>query len=308
MSNGYSPNINRSRRRVIKGLGASGLGLYLGTIPGRASAESTGELGSFEGSIDGWRTNGGNELGLVPVADHPAFITGEYGLRVDIDGDPRPMIENTERVQQADFVDRPYLTADVVASPPSGPNVDISFTIRYHYAPNEVAPRNDSKPGHEPGEHGQKPAIVEESDTFTVTPHMPATLSWDMSEIPAGKRASPKRLEIVWQPADGSAGSGPRGRGGQSLYSGDVVFDDIRLSDVADEVYRARHAEKFTALEFEHGLYQETHVEVQDGEFESGQLRFEDGTGVPYEVEILSDSKIVVTLDGERFNFGEGWE
>lgn len=301
------PYQGTTRRTVLTGVGSAGLVTALsGILPEPVTAQTNGkktQLGSFESGLDGWRTNGGNDLSRISREERPFAIEGGYGLQVTVQGDSYPMIENTKRVKDADFKTHPYLFATITPSQINDTESTITVAFRLHYSKNGGSGSN----GQEAGD-AQKSVLVEESDEIIVQPFVKRTITWDMSGIDKAKRANAKRLEIVWYPTDHPPDHGPRGRGSGFDYQGDVLFDDIHLGDSGTELSAKRMAEDFRDLQFEHGQYQETEVTSRDSDSELGQFIFSSGVTVKYSFEIVADEQYELTIGETTYRFGGGWE
>ncbi|EMA54544.1 hypothetical protein [Halococcus salifodinae] len=274
---------------------------------GVSSAKPTGNLtvlGDFESGLDGWKTNGGNELARFSTEEFPAAVIHEtHALRVGIDGDPFPMIENKKRVKQADFADSPYLSA-AVSPTITDSDSDVVCKFRYHH--NDAPPDSDKTANAGKGRQ-KKPVLVEESPEITVPQMVPTRLYWDMSGLPEDELSSPKRLELVWYPADHPPAGGPRGRGpsGPFKYEGSMLIDDIRLSDSAADLAADAIPTKMQTYQLEHGVLTETVANEYEDGLEEGDLTFLDGTNIPYTFEITDDEKRF-TIDDETFVVGGG--
>jgi len=97
-------------------------------------------LGDFESGLDGWTTNGGNQLSRL--SDSIGVANGESCLRVDINGDLYPEIENNN-ARDADFLNNPHLQMYVV-SIARNTDSDLKFKFRLHYTPSDQSNGNPS--------------------------------------------------------------------------------------------------------------------------------------------------------------------
>lgn len=273
----------------------------------RSSTDSV-VLGDFEDGLDGWTTNGGNELEQITEDDVPVGVTsGAHALAVEINGDAFPVIENMQRVRRADFTKHPHLGVHVVAVAESI-DADLQLKFRLHHTAEGGNPPN-SDGSNSGGGSRSKDVNVAESEWKSVSQLRPQELQWDMSGLSTDVRETAKRLEIVWYLEGHKPDGGPRGRStGKFDYEGFVVFDEIRLYESAPiSETGQRHAKK-RDLHREHGMIVERRInEWQDG-FEDGTLIFVDGTEVPYSFEVVDENEFEYTVDGETFKIGGGQE
>lgn len=280
---------------------------------GSRSTDSTGgvQLGDFETGLDGWTTNGGNELERVSEDDIPVGVTnGQRALAVQINGDLFPMIENKKRVKNADFLEHPHLQAHTIGLAEETDS-GLLFQFRLHHTPSRSEDGGDSS-GRKKGKDrertpGSKDVDVEESEFKAVPQLTPRTIEWDMSDLSEETLKRATRLEIVWYLEDYEPEGGPRGlSNGDFDYQGLVVFDDIRL-DKAPSVSQAQKPQrKRRHLQREHGMIVNRDIEEKSENLERGVFVFADGTEVSYEFEALDDGRIRYTIDGEAFEFESG--
>lgn len=295
-----------SRRSIISGIMAAGLGsstIPLGSQQAYAKEGDVTMLGDFESGRDDWSTNGRNKLSIVTAEQRPAGVTkGQQALEVEVTGDSYPLIENNKQVQKADFINHPYLIADVAPGLVSDTDSNITFKFRLHHSNGESENGSAQK-----GTQTEKSALVEESDEITVRPAVPSRLYWDMSEISSNKLEAAQRLEITWYPTKHPPKSGGRGQGQGFDYRGTVTFDNIRLSDRIDEASNAQISQKMLNMEFEFGIFTEKMVDTYSDDLEEGKFVFKDGTQVAYSFEVLDEDKYRYVIDGEEFKLGGEW-
>lgn len=283
---------------------ATSLGSILPTRV-RAHSENVTLLGGFEDDRNGWKTNGGNTLTRVTKDERPGGVTqGTHALKTAINGDPYPMIENRSRIKRADFVDKPYLVADVLANRVSDTNSNVAFKFRYYHL---GTPANDETNDRGKNDSRQKSVLVEESDVITVSPLLPSQLYWDMSHLEDDALANPKRLEIAWYPADYPPKSESKGRGNGFDYRSDVVFDNIRIGDSVTESSVAAIRTKVQNAKIERGPLTETIVASRSDSHEVGEFAFANGSTIPYEFERVDEEKFTYVIDGDSFQLGGGW-
>jgi hypothetical protein len=292
---------------------AGGLGMLpVGVAAGNSGRVKSNDgdtvvLGDFEDGLDGWRTNGGNELEQITDEDVPAGVTsGAHALAVTIHGDSYPMVENRRQVKRADFASYPYLGVSVIAVA-DGTESDIRFRFRLHHsAGGGNAP--DGNGSNDRDGSRDKNVNVAESEWKSVSQLRPRDLQWDMSDLSTEVREAAKRLEIVWYMEGHKPESGPRGRAtGDVDYEGFTVFDNVRLyeSPAVTEAERSLQFER--DLHRDHGMIVERDFEYERDGLERGKLVFVDGTEVSYTFEVLGDNKYEHTIDGETFRIGGGW-
>lgn len=197
-----------------------------GTASASTSAIADGPtvLGDFESGLDGWHTNSASVVERVSKGDHPdAISSGERGLQVHANGDAVPMIRNTDRVSNADFVERPNLSVRVTPGNVVDLDSTVTLVFRFHHAESASPPWA--------GEEECKryyPRYT--SEEMEVAIDEPTVLIWDMSFIGETQRAHPERLDVFWYPTEEPPREDPRGETPGYDYDGAVVFDDIRLS------------------------------------------------------------------------------
>lgn len=303
MSSDDANNPSLTRRGMLTMTAATSLSSIL---PAQVQARSGNVtlLGGFEDDRDGWKTNGGNALTRVTSDEYAAGVTqGTRALKTEVRGDPHPAIENKSRVKRANFAERPYLVADVLAGQVSDTDSDLTFKFRYHH---RGTPANGGTGNGGKDNRQQKSVLVEESAEMTVSPLLPTQLYWDMSHLADEALANPKRLEIAWYPTDHPPEGGSRGRGGGFDYRGHVVFDNVRLTDSGDEVSVAAIRSKVQSAKLDHGPLTETRVESRSDSLEVGRFVFADGATIPYEFEEVGEDEYLYTIDGETFEIGGG--
>lgn len=298
-----------TRRNVLSAFAGGGVSAVLASLsstPARAAAENSTVLGDFESNLNGWTTNGGNRLSRIHRSERPGVVTqGENALNVSVNGDPFPMISNRKRVKGADFVQNPYLLADVSPGRIDDTDSSVSFRFRLHHS---AGAKNDRGEGGDGNGGSQKSALIEESETRTVRQASVSQLYWDMSDVDDRKLDTTKRLDVVWYPTDHEPKGGPNGRGAGFAYHGNVVFDNIRITDTVDDVASAQIASTMEELEFAHGPYVRTEVTSESDTLEEGEFVFSDETTEPYRFEILAEDKFLFTIAGTDVKLGGGWE
>jgi hypothetical protein len=292
---------------------AGGLGMLpVSVVAGNSGRAKTNDddtvvLGDFEDGLDGWRTNGGNELEQITDEDIPAGVTsGEHALAVTINGDSYPMVENSRQVKGADFASYPYLGVSVIAVV-DGIENDIRFRFRLQHSAGSGNPADGSGSNDRDGSQNKK-FNVAVSEWKSVSQLRLRDLQWDMSDLSTEVREAAKRLEIVWYIEGHKPESGPRGGAtGDVDYEGFTVFDNVRLyeSSAVTEAQRSLQFER--DLHRDHGMIVERNFEYERDRLERGTLLFVDGTEVSYTFEVLGDNKYEHTIDGETFRIGGGW-
>lgn len=289
MDGAYPKGERRTRRSVLKGIGAASLAtLASGPVPTATGAESgSGDrtvLGDFESGLDGWTAGSGVTLDRVPRSERPVAVSsGEYGLYATVSGTQAPAIANERRVREADLADRPYVFATVTAGQVADTESDVTVRFRLYHSDG-----------------------VSESEPTTVRPHVPSVLTWDASSVDATALANATRLELVWYATDRP----PAEYGGESDgfdYRGSVVFDDVHLDGDRGRAETVRIADHWDRLEFSLGAYRDTEVVVDADGLETGAFAFESGARVPYTVETLSDGGVQYVLDGVTYLLGGEW-
>ena len=306
-----------SRRVLLKTLGTTGSAAALGTgVTGgsvAARTESSNRLGSFDSSLDDWKTNGGNTLKRVSKNNFGAVVTsGDHAMGVGIDGDPYPMVWRND-LGPVDFASNPYFVAEVYATTLDN-DADVVFDLRLHYNPKGPGNGNENR-GKEAGKGGKrgtdnspvgKPRVVS-SDPITVPQNTPQHLTWDMRDLPDETLTNARRFEIAWHPANHEPRKGPNGRGPGYDYQGAVFLDSIRLESSQDVLASQRLTGTLSALEREYGSFKRVVTESADGGVETGYVEFLSGATVDYTFEILSDEQYRYTIAGETFDIGGGW-
>jgi len=234
---------------------------------------------------------------------------GTQALEVSATGDPYPMIENKERVRNADFGENPYLLADVLVDEARELS-EVEFTLRFHYGGDGHGNSNNGRRGNGRGggrgRGRQKKSVRVKETTITLPQLSDATLFWDMSEIDDAKLSKPRLLEIAWRLADSSSPAGPRGRGPGQGYQGDVYFDNVRLTDDVNAYSREAIALQLNKLRARNGTYT-YEADSRTEEFEEGRFVFNNGEEVPVEFETVDEDRFVYIIDGESYRIGGGW-
>lgn len=278
---------------------------------GANSTDSTTLLGGFETDLNGWQTNGGNELVRVTDEQFSGAVTqGSRGLAVDTDGDPFPMIENKTRVRKADFVDAPYLAADVLPVV-EGIESDVIFQFRYHHgdtpASTNGGKKNENGNDDSNNGNGEKPVLVVESPKRRVRQFSGSRIYWDMTGIDEAKRAEPHRLELMWYPADHPPNHGPRGRGSGFDYKGITLIDHIHLSSDPSDIDGPALSNTLRDLRMKHGALVAVETETLTDDAETGQFVYTDGFEIAYAFRIVTPDKFIYTVGNDEFKLGSGW-
>lgn len=307
-------------RRSILQMAAvcGGLGVTPSAVSGRETRnratsdvddQEWNALGTFESSLDGWRTNGGNELERVTADEFPAgVVEGRHALATHVNGDTFPMIENSRRVADADFLSSSHLKAQVFARA-EDTDSDVVFQFLLHHTQaggdrGAVAARGRGRAG---GSSVRESPNVERSDPITVPQYGPRTIEWDMTALPDQVLETANRLEIAWYLEEHEPVDGRRGRGrGAFEYEGITLFDDVRIVDAPSLSGPQRERNKRLDLHREHGKIVERLIEERAEDYERGILVYADETEVPFEEAILEDGRERVTIDGETFEYGGG--
>lgn len=253
-------------------------------------------LGNFETGLDGWRTNGENELSRISREDVPrGVVSGEHALAVEVHGDEVPTIENEDRATQADFANNPYLQLHVLAV---DTETDSTLAFRFRLYHGEIC--GDGSGGGGSSESGD--ANVEESGEIVVPQLYPRRIQWDMTGLSDEVLATANRLEIVWRPADGEPPDDQsRTDAGEVGIRGLVVFDDVRLSGSEPISDAERLQRKKMDLRREHGMIADRVIEEQTETVERGTIEYADGFTVRYTYEALDGGGYEYTIDGETF-------
>lgn len=267
------------------------------------------QLGDFESSQDGWKTDGGNKLSRVTDEQFPAGITsGDHALGIDVKGDLFPSIRRDEGLEKVDFLNHPYLRAHVVALAEETDS-DLRFQFRLHHKPtkNEGNSSKKKEGKESDGSSRGKSENVVTSEFIKVQQVTPREIRWDLSELSDDVLESVKRVEIAWHLEDYEPEGGPRGRTkGDFDYRGMVLFDDIRLVQSDPETPEQKQVGKKRELHREHGMIVERNFEMRTQGIERGTLVFSDGSEVPYEFEILDSGGYRYTIDCETFESSGG--
>lgn len=311
---GRGLNEMSSRRNVLKSLAllsaiGAGPGAAAGSGPERRleTSEEITVLGGFEDGLDGWKTNGGNDLSRVEREERPFAVTsGAHGLSVSVNGDPFPMISNRERTRRANWTDYPYLLADVTPSAVSDAESTLTFRLRLHYDASETNGNREDRSGTE--RNGREQATMLESEETELAPLVRGQLAWSLGDVDDEKLQRAKQLDVVWYPTEHPPKTGPEGRGAGFEYEGEVTIDSVRLVKSRDSVTAAQLSQTWFDIRADHGFYTDTVLSESGEEYEAGEYVFDDGTHVPFEFEVLDENRLLLTIDGEAFEFGGGWE
>lgn len=302
--------LSSERRSVLKSAPAVSGFLLLGELAtGRTAASedaSVVHLGEFSDGLDGWTTNGGNDLSRVSEEEMPAAVrAGTHALSVRIDGDRHPMIENEKKVKKANVAEHPYLLAHVFGYA-EDTSSDLMFKFRLHHTatPTDGRGNGNGNSGGNGGRGSGKDVLVEESDEQTVSQINPSQIKWNLTDLDDEILETAKRLEITWYLKDQPAEGGPRGRNkGDFDYRGRLALDDIRLTDDVSGGEILASQEKTRDLHRKHGMIAERTFEKRGENMISGTFVFVDGTEVPVAVEKV-DEQVRYTIDGESFFLG----
>lgn len=286
-----------SRRGVLSSFAGAGVAATFGAIASKHAATNvaaTGltdevSLGTFESTLENWRTDGDIALSRVARHDRPLVVSeGEYALDVAVDGDPDPTISRP--VTELDLLAHPYFVADVVPGRVDGTDAPVAFRFRL-YRSTEVLDVWETK------------ELVAESGPVTVPQATPGRIFWDASDIKTDLLDVVSRLEIGWYPADRDPDSSVEA----FAYHGGVVFDAIRATASVDPVGSARLAATMRDLQFDHGTYVRTEVRDESDAGETGTFIFADGATEPYRFEVLAADRFLFTVADVEIKFGGGW-
>lgn len=296
------------RRDVCKAMGATIAGSLLPVSVASASGDAT-VLGDFEESFDGWKTNGGNSLDRVTAErwDRPV-TSGSHALEVRSNGDPYPLVFNTDRASEADFWSNQYMLADVTVGGLEDGVGALAFTMRYHHSAGKGGGKGGDSPGGNPPGQGRSPN-VEVFDPIPVPEGVQATLHWDLSELSEGVRRAPKRVGIAWHAQGTEPNKGPSGRGPGEALTGSVFLDNVRLSADLTEFNRSAIEQHMLSLQDDYGSYTYTIADFDsEALVENGVLEFYDGTEIPTEFTIHGDQQFEYTIDDTSYRLGGGWQ
>lgn len=286
-------SIALSRRETIAASGALLFGAAPQTVGARDGA-TTVVLGAFDEDRDGWKTNGGTELSLVPHGDTPRAATiGEQALSVDGGQDPVPLVWRT--ADDANVAEFPHLVASVYVEQIEEYQGTVSVELRYRYD------RSGGRDGRDSG----KP--VETFESREVPQEFAGDLSWDLSDVADWKLENPNRIELLWYRTEAPQTEPKRGGGPGDPYGGRVHFDRIWLTDQAQRIEEDAYVRHVSTLRAEHGRPSYEFDGVEDG-VEHGTFVFFDDTEVPVETEILGDERLRYTVGEETFELGGEWE
>ena len=286
-----------SRRGVLSSFAGTGVAATFGAIASRHAATdvaATGlidevPLGTFESTLDDWRTDDDIALSRVSRHDRPLVVSeGEYALDVAVDGDPAPTISRP--ITGLDLSAHPYFVADVVPGRVDGTDAPVAFRFRL-YRPTGVL---DAWTTGEP---------VAESGPVTVPQATPGRIYWDASDVETDLLDVVSRLEIGWYPADRDPDSSDEA----FAYRGGVVFDAVRATASVDPVGSARLSATMRDLQFDHGTYVRTEVTDEFDAGEAGTFVFTDGATEPYRFEVLAADRFLLAVADTEIRFGGGW-
>ncbi|WP_224448619.1 hypothetical protein [Haloprofundus salilacus] len=287
--------LRMSRRTVLSAFAGTGVATALGSITSTPAAATLTELtdvlslGTFESTLDEWRTDGDLALSRVARGDRPIAVTeGEYALNVAVDGDPTPSISRP--VSGLELSSYPYFVADVAPGRVDDTDAPVAFRFRI-YRPTDALDADSEL------------EVVAESDPVTVPQAVPGRIYWDASDVKTDLLDAVSRLEIIWYPDD----TGLDSPDDAFAYRGGVVFDAIRATASVDPVGSARLAATMRALQFDHGAYVRTEVTDKFDDGEAGAFVFADGATEPYEFEILAEDRFRLTIADTEIKLGGGW-
>nr|WP_233340448.1 hypothetical protein [Haloprofundus sp. MHR1] len=231
-------------------------------------------MGKFEADMNGWSPNGSSTLSRSDRSIESAPVTQrDYALKVNVNGDSEPSIQNRQRIYHSDLSNNTCLIADVLPASVENSDSPVTFRFRYHHT------------------NG-----IEKSNEITVDQGCGAQVAWDLDELSSSKLDSPERIELVWYPENHPPSS-------NFDYNGVVYVDNIRLTNNKTDVTHASCAHKTRALQRAHGACVEETVDAIDSSTQSGEFVYSDGTRVPYSGEILADGSVEMTIDGEAFRY-----
>lgn len=297
------------RRRLLQAFGATGASAALGLeFAGPVEAASTERdllLGGFESGLDGWSTNGGNELERIESDLLDASITqGERALGVGVRGDPHPMVSK-QGLNGTDFAGHPFLAADVTAAVY---DVDGPVAFEFRYVRSDGRGSGSSGRDSSAGGNRGNPLVVE-SGPRLVDQFRPGTVYWDMSELDPEQLSNPTRLEVAWYPEAHPPDVGPHGRGpaGSFDFEGFAVFDNIRLAAEPTEMATLALESSLFRQITRRGALERTVTESVDGQTETGHLLFSDGTKVTYRFETVDEDAFLLEFADQTFKLGGGW-
>lgn len=311
---GGGDGLSLERRAVVKATGATIASSVLPVAVAGASGNTT-VLGDFEGSLDGWKTNGGNELASRGADTWDKPITkGSQALEVRSTGDPYPLVFNSERTAAADFASNPYLLADVTVAGFEKIDDDVDFSLRFHFSRSGGQGRtrgrgNGNDPsGGGPSGQSQSPN-VEIFDPIRVPQGGQMKLYWDLRALSTEKRENAKRIGIAWHAHGTEPKKGPSGRGPGEPLRGRVYFDNVRITDNLTEFNESAIEHHLLSLQRNHGSYTvSTTAFDRDNLIEEGVIEFYDGTEVATRLAILGDGKFEYTIGDTTYRLGSGWE
>lgn len=266
---------------------------------GAATADDDGvSLGDFESGLDGWTTNGGNELSRL--RDSVGVASGEHCLRVDVEGDLYPEIENND-VRDADFLSNPYLQLRAIAVA-GGTDSDLTFRFRLHHAPTGTGKGAKGGPGSKGGPDAKRGnPNVATSEPKTLPQLTAQRIQWDMSGLPDAVLESARRLEIAWYLDEHEPSGKQEGRAkGAFSYEGIVLFDDVRLTDSNPTSGVVGRGQKLRQLHRNHGRLDRREVDERGEGSQRGRLVFADGAEFAYSY-ADREGYVEYTLDGETF-------
>ena len=300
--------VSLERRDVVRATGAT---LAASLLPASIASASGGTsvLGDFEESLEGWKTNGGNDLTRVSDETWARPVTsGSHALEVRSDGDPYPHVYNTERTSEGDFTSNRFLLADVTVGGFEDSASALDFTLWYQHAAGNGGGKKNGSPGGGPSGRGQSPN-VEEFEPITVDQGVKTTLHWDLSGLSDDERRNPKRVGIGWHTHGTKPKKGPSGRGPGESLTGSVYLDNIRLSDSLTEYNRSAIEQHVLSLQDEHGSFTVSLSSFDQAALvEESVLHFYDGTEVSTKFTAVGDGKFEYVIDGTAYRLGGGWE
>lgn len=288
------------RRGFLAGAGALAA---LSRVPVASRAEPRGtvtRLGDFESGLDGWRTDGRNELARVNDDQFAGSVAhGNWALAVRTEGDSYPMIDNRRLARRADFKQSPYLQGTVVPVIADAAG-EVVFRFRFYHT--------SSPDGRDHGGEQRGSPTVIESPEIRVPQLNRSRVYWDMSGLDDEALENPVGLGIAWYHADHPPRGGPRGTDrGRFDYQGYTLFDDIHLTDDPADIGTTAARDQLRNLRLTHGLLVSVETDELIETSESGRFLFTDGTGVPYSFEQVGSDRFVYVIGDEAFKLGGGW-
>lgn len=256
------------------------------------SGDSGTVIGNFEDGLDGWRTNGRNQLSRTTETESPFAVTvGEHALSVTSGRDPKPMIQ-----RQLDGVPGQYLLADV--SIPEIEDYRQTTTVELRLRHSRAGGRGRGNSGNANQRSSGKPTV--NLDFKEIPFAYSGTLVWDLTGLDDGIRSNAKRIQLIWYRTESNGRSNPNGNGPGEGYGGTITWDNIRFSDDSSVFQSARLSRRIDTLRTQHGGFRYVYEELDDIR-ELGRLDFADGHEVPVTLEPVEVDTFELTLDTETY-------